>query len=257
MRHDTATKELIWSLPKAELHLHLEGTLEPEMMMQLAKRNNVSLGYQSVAELRDAYVFTDLQSFLDIYYAGCSVLVKEEDFYDLTIAYLERARAQGVCHAEVFFDPQSHTSRGVSFDTVVTGIHRALEEYRARFQLSSRLILSFLRHLSEDGALETLEAATPFLPWITAVGLDSSEVGNPPSKFARVFARAREKGLLAVAHAGEEGPPEYIWEALEILHASRIDHGVRCLEDAALVAHLVARDHPYGVPALEREAPRV
>jgi len=242
VRHDTATKELIWSLPKAELHLHLEGTLEPEMMMQLAKRNNVSLGYQSVAELRDAYVFTDLQSFLEIYYAGCSVLVQEEDFYDLTIAYLARARAQGVCHAEVFFDPQSHTSRGVSFDTVVTGIHRALEEYRARFQLSSRLILSFLRHLSEDDALETLEAATPFLPWITAVGLDSSEVGNPPSKFARVFARAREKGLLAVAHAGEEGPPEYIWEALEILHASRIDHGVRCLEDAALVARLVARE---------------
>lgn len=242
MRHDPASKELIWSLPKAELHLHIEGTLEPEMMMQLAKRNNVSLAYQSVAELRDAYVFTDLQSFLDIYYAGCSVLVHEEDFYDLTIAYLERARAQGVCHAEVFFDPQSHTSRGVSFETVVTGIHRALEEYRARFQVSSRLILSFLRHLSEDEALETIEAATPFLPWITAVGLDSSEVGNPPSKFARVFARAQEKGLLAVAHAGEEGPPEYIWEALDLLHASRIDHGVRCLEDAALVARLVARE---------------
>lgn len=241
MRNDIPTKELIWSLPKAELHLHLEGTLEPEMMMQMAKRNNVVLGYQSVAELREAYVFADLQSFLDIYYAGCSVLVEEQDFYDLTIAYLERARSQGVCHAEVFFDPQSHTSRGVSFETVVRGIHRALEEYQASFQMSSRLILSFLRHLSEDDALATLEEATPFLGWITAVGLDSSEVGNPPSKFTRVFARARERHLLAVAHAGEEGPPEYIWEALDLLHAARIDHGVRCLGDAALVARLVAR----------------
>lgn len=251
------SKEFIWSLPKVELHLHLEGTLEPEMMMEIATRNNIPLKYPSVDAIRKAYVFTNLQSFLDVYYAGCSVLVTEKDFYDLTIAYLQRAAAQGVCHAEVFFDPQSHTSRGVPFETVITGIHRALVEYETEFQLSSRLILSFLRHLSEADALETLEAATPFLGWIAAVGLDSSEVGNPPSKFAAVFHQARSKGLLAVAHAGEEGPPEYIWQALDLLHVSRIDHGVRCLEDPRLVARLVAEQTTLTVCPLSNVKLRV
>jgi adenosine deaminase len=242
-----ARKEFIWSLPKAELHLHLEGTLEPEMMMEMATRNNVPLAFPTVEAIRQAYVFKDLQSFLDVYYAGCSVLVTEQDFYDLTIGYLQRAATQGVCHVEVFFDPQSHTSRGISFETVITGIHRALVEYETKFGLTSRLMLSFLRHLSEDEAIATLDTATPYLDWITAVGLDSSEIGNPPSKFANVFARARSEGLLAVAHAGEEGPPEYIWQALTILHASRIDHGVRCIEDDRLVARLVSEQTPLTV----------
>ena len=233
-------KELIWALPKAELHLHLEGTLEPEMMMAMATRNSIPIKYATVDDIRAAYVFKDLQSFLDVYYAGCSVLVEEQDFYDLTIAYLERAAAQGVCHAEVFFDPQSHTSRGVPFETVVRGIHCALVEYESRFRFTSRLILCFLRHLSEEDAFSVLDAATPYLEWISAVGLDSSEIGNPPSKFAAVFDRARDMGLLAVAHAGEEGSPEYIWQALEILHAVRIDHGVRCLDDERLVARLAS-----------------
>jgi adenosine deaminase len=235
-----ANKELIWALPKAELHLHLEGTLEPEMMMEMASRNHVPIKYRTVDEVRAAYVFKNLQSFLDIYYAGCSVLVEEQDFYDLTIAYLQHAAAQGVCHAEVFFDPQSHTSRGISFETVIRGIHRALVEYETRFKLTSRLIPCFLRHLTEDDAFATLDAATPYLEWISAVGLDSSEAGHPPSKFAAVFDRARDLGLRTVAHAGEEGSPEYIWQALEILHAARIDHGVRCLDDERLVARLAA-----------------
>ena len=235
-----ANKELIWALPKAELHLHLEGTLEPEMMMMMATRNRVPIKFATVDDIRAAYVFKDLQSFLDVYYAGCSVLVEEQDFYDLTIAYLQHASAQGVCHAEVFFDPQSHTSRGVPFEAVIRGIHSALAEYESKFRLTSRLILCFLRHLSEADAFATLDAATPYLEWISAVGLDSSEVGNPPSKFAAAFDRARDKGLLTVAHAGEEGSPEYIWQALEILHASRIDHGVRCLDDERLVARLAS-----------------
>ena len=235
-----ANKELIWALPKAELHLHLEGTLEPEMMMMMATRNRVPIKFATVDDIRAAYVFKDLQSFLDVYYAGCSVLVEEQDFYDLTIAYLQHASAQGVCHAEVFFDPQSHTSRGVPFEAVIRGIHSALAEYESKFRLTSRLILCFLRHLSEADAFATLDAATPYLEWISAVGLDSSEVGNPPSKFAAAFDRARDMGLLTVAHAGEEGSPEYIWQALEILHASRIDHGVRCLDDERLVALLAS-----------------
>lgn len=234
------TRTFIESLPKAELHLHLEGTLEPEMMLEMAARNDVALKYPTVEAIRQAYVFEDLQSFLDIYYSGCSVLVTEQDFYDLTVAYLEKARSQGVSHAEVFFDPQSHTSRGVAFGTVVTGIHRALAEYESRFGMTSRLILSFLRHLSESDAVATLNEAIPYLGWIVAVGLDSSEVGNPPSKFAEVFTQAREKGLLTVAHAGEEGPPDYVWQALDLLHVLRIDHGVRCLEDEHLVARLVS-----------------
>ncbi|MGD0985416.1 MAG: adenosine deaminase [Acidimicrobiales bacterium] len=235
-----ANKELIWALPKAELHLHLEGTLEPEMMMTMATRNSIPIKYATVDEVRAAYVFKDLQSFLDVYYAGCSVLVEEQDFYDLTIAYLQHAAAQGVCHAEVFFDPQSHTSRGVPFETVIRGIHSALAEYESRFRFTSRLILCFLRHLSDEDAFAVLDAATPYLEWISAVGLDSSEAGNPPSKFAAVFDRARGMGLLTVAHAGEEGSPEYIWQALEILHAVRIDHGVKCLDDERLVARLAS-----------------
>ena len=210
-------KELIWTLPKAELHLHLEGTLEPEMMMAMATRNKVPIKFATVDDVRSAYVFKDLQSFLDVYYAGCSVLVEEQDFYDLTISYLQHAAAQGVCHAEVFFDPQSHTSRGVPFETVIRGIHSALVEYESKFRLTSRLILCFLRHLSQADAFVVLDEATPYLEWISAVGLDSSEVGNPPSKFAAVFDRARNMGLLTVAHAGEEGSAEYIWQALEIL----------------------------------------
>jgi adenosine deaminase len=246
-RQPTVSKDFIWSLPKAELHLHLEGTLEPEMMMALAKRNHVTISYPDVDAIRKAYVFTDLQSFLDIYYAGCSVLLTERDFYELTAAYLERAVSQGVCHVEVFFDSQSHTARGIPFETVINGIHRALTDYETTHGVTSRLILSFLRHLSEADAIATLKAAQPFLEWIAAVGLDSSEAGNPPSKFTKVYEQARNEGLLAVAHAGEEGSPAYIWEALDILHASRIDHGVRCLEDERLVDRLATESVPLTV----------
>jgi adenosine deaminase len=244
-------------LPKAELHLHIEGTLEPELMFELARRNGVSLPHASVDEIKRAYVFSDLQSFLDIYYAGCRVLVTEQDFYDLTQAYLARAAAQGVRHAEIFFDPQTHTDRGVPFETVVTGIHRALEDGRARLNITSGLILCFLRHLSEDAAMKTLAEALPYREWILAVGLDSSEVGHPPVKFRAVYDRAREAGLLAVAHAGEEGPPEYVWEALDVLKARRIDHGVRSIEDERLVARLVAEQIPLTVCPLSNVKLRV
>jgi adenosine deaminase len=244
-------------LPKAELHLHIEGTLEPELMFELAGRNDVRLPYASVDDVRRAYVFSDLQSFLDIYYAGCRVLLKEQDFYDLTWAYLERAAAQGVRHAEIFFDPQTHTDRDVPFETVVTGIHRALEDGRARLNLTSGLILCFLRHLSEAAAMRTLDEALPYREWILAVGLDSSEVGNPPVKFRDVYNRARESGLLAVAHAGEEGPPAYVWEALDVLKARRIDHGVRSIEDERLVARLVEEQIPLTVCPLSNVKLRV
>lgn len=244
-------------LPKAELHLHIEGTLEPELMFELARRNRVSLPYADVEAVRRAYVFDNLQSFLDIYYAGCAVLVTEQDFYDLTTAYLRRAVSQGVRHAEIFFDPQTHTDRGISFETVVTGIHRALEDGERGLGISSRLIMCFLRHLSGEAAVDTLEQASPFCGWITAVGLDSSEVGNPPSKFVAAFERAREMGLLAVAHAGEEGPPEYIWEALDSLGVRRIDHGVRCLEDPRLVDRLVEQEVPLTVCPLSNVKLRV
>jgi adenosine deaminase len=244
-------------LPKAELHLHIEGTLEPELMFELARRNGVSLPHASVDEIKRAYVFSDLQSFLDIYYAGCRVLVTEQDFYDLTQAYLARAAAQGVRHAEIFFDPQTHTDRGVPFETVVTGIHRALEDGRARLNITSGLILCFLRHLSEDAAMKTLAEALPYREWILAVGLDSSEIGHPPVKFRAVYDRAREAGLLAVAHAGEEGPPEYVWEALDVLKARRIDHGVRSIEDERLVARLVAEQIPLTVCPLSNVKLRV
>jgi adenosine deaminase len=223
------------AMPKAELHIHIEGSLEPELIFELAQRNGVSLAYPTVEALRQAYAFTDLQSFLDIYYAGASVLLTEQDFYDMTAAYLRRAQADNVRHAEIFFDPQTHTARGVAFDTVIKGIWRACQDS----PVSASLIMCFLRHLSEEEALATLEQATPYRDKIIGVGLDSSEVGHPPEKFARVFERARQLGLHLVAHAGEEGPPAYIESALDVLHVERIDHGVRCLDDAGLVQRLV------------------
>ena len=225
---------LVRAMPKAELHIHIEGSLEPELIFALAQRNGVKLAYGSVEELRRAYAFTDLQSFLDIYYAGASVLLTEQDFYDMTAAYLERARLDHVRHAEIFFDPQTHTARGVPFAHVIGGIHRACQES----PVSATLIMCFLRHLPEEDAAATLEMSLPYRDKFIGVGLDSSEVGHPPEKFARVFARCRELGLHVVAHAGEEGPPAYIWSALDVLHAERIDHGVRCLEDAELTARL-------------------
>jgi adenosine deaminase len=215
------------------------------------------LPYASVDDVRRAYVFSDLQSFLDIYYAGCRVLLKEQDFYDLTWSYLTRAAAQGVRHAEIFFDPQTHTDRGVPFETIVTGVHRALEDGRARFNITSGLILCFLRHLGEKAAMRTFGEALPYRNWILAVGLDSSEVGHPPVKFKGVYDRAREAGLLAVAHAGEEGPPEYVWEALDVLKVRRIDHGVRCLEDERLVGRLVEEQIPLTVCPLSNVKLRV
>jgi adenosine deaminase len=237
----------IRSLPKAELHLHIEGTLEPEMVFALAARHGVSLAYPSVEALRAAYRFDNLQSFLDVYYAGAAVLRDESDFHALTLAYLERAHADGVVHAEIFFDPQTHTARGVPLTAVIRGIHGALEAGQARFGISYRLILCFLRHLSAADAMATLEAALPYRRLLAGVGLDSSEAGHPPAKFAAVFARAREAGLAAVAHAGEEGPPEYITQALDVLKVRRIDHGVRCEEDAALTARLARERVPLTV----------
>jgi adenosine deaminase len=244
-------------LPKVELHVHVEGTLEPELMFELAARNGVRLPYGSVEEVRRAYEFTDLQSFLDLYYTGAGVLVTERDFYDLAWAYLTRVAGQTVRHVELFFDPQAHTDRGVPFETVVTGLHRALAEGGRRLGITSKLILCFLRHLSAEAAMATLEQALPFRTWITAVGLDSSEVGHPPEKFARVFERARAEGFRAVAHAGEEGPPDYIWQALDLLRVDRIDHGVRCLEDPRLVARLVAERVPLTVCPLSNVKLRV
>ncbi|SEQ73744.1 adenosine deaminase [Solimonas aquatica] len=237
----------IRGLPKAELHLHIEGSLEPEMLFELAAKHRVALPYTSVEALRDAYAFSDLQSFLDIYYAGANVLRDEEDFYALTRAYLLHAHADGVVHTEIFFDPQTHTERGIAFDTVIRGIRRALLEAQLELGITHRLILCFLRHLSAESAMATLRQALPYRDWITAVGLDSSERGHPPSKFVTVFDRARAEGLLTVAHAGEEGPPAYIVEALDLLHVSRIDHGVRCLEDEALVQRLVREQMPLTV----------
>jgi adenosine deaminase len=251
------TDVFVRTLPKAELHLHIEGTLEPELMFELARRNGIQLPYASVDEVRRAYVFSDLQSFLDIYYAGCRVLVKEQDFYDLTWAYLARAALQGVRHAEIFFDPQTHTDRGVPFEIVINGIHRALQDGEARFGITSGLIMCFLRHLSADAANRTLQEALPFQPWILAVGLDSSEVGHPPAKYKDVYDRAREAGLLAVAHAGEEGPPAYVWEALDILKVRRIDHGVRSVEDERLVGRLVEEQIPLTVCPLSNVRLRV
>ncbi|MGZ8290371.1 MAG: adenosine deaminase [Telluria sp.] len=227
-------RTILQQMPKAELHIHIEGSLEPELIFALAQRNGVSLNYPTVDALREAYAFTDLQSFLDIYYAGASVLLKEQDFYDMTAAYLARAHADNVRHAEIFFDPQTHTARGVPFETVINGIWRACQEG----PISATLIMCFLRHLPEDDALATLEEALPFRDKFIGVGLDSSERGHPPEKFCRVYERCRQLGLHLVAHAGEEGPPEYIETALDVLNVERIDHGVRCLESPELTARL-------------------
>ena len=238
---------LLRAMPKAELHMHIEGSLEPELIFELARRNRVALPYPSVEALRAAYAFTDLQSFLDIYYAGASVLLHEADFFEMGMAYFRRAAADRVVHAEIFFDPQTHTERGVPIGVVIEGLHRACETAQRELGVSALLILCFLRHLSEDAALATLEAALPHRDRFVGVGLDSSERGHPPEKFARVFARAGELGLHRVAHAGEEGPPAYIESALNVLQVERIDHGVRCLEDPALVARLAAERVPLTV----------
>ena len=230
--------ELLRQMPKAELHIHIEGSLEPELIFALAQRNGVALPYASVDDLRSAYAFTNLQSFLDIYYAGASVLLTEQDFYDMARAYFLRAAEDNVIHAELFFDPQTHTARGVSMQTVVNGLHRACVEAQADLGISAALIMCFLRHLSEEEAFETLEQALPFRDQIIGIGLDSGEVGNPPEKFARVFARCRELGFHLVAHAGEEGPPAYVWTALDVLKVERIDHGVQSSKDAALMQRL-------------------
>ncbi|SFB45674.1 adenosine deaminase [Azotobacter beijerinckii] len=235
------------ALPKAELHLHLEGSLEPELLFALAERNKVALPWADVDSLRKAYAFRNLQEFLDLYYQGAGVLRTEQDFYDLTWAYLQKCKAQNVVHTEPFFDPQTHTERGIPFEVALGGIARALEDGRRQLGISSGLILSFLRHLSEEEAFRTLEQALPFRNAFFAVGLDSSEVGHPPRKFQRVFERARSEGLLAVAHAGEEGPPEYIWEALDLLKVKRIDHGVRAAEDPKLLERLIDEQIPLTV----------
>jgi adenosine deaminase len=237
----------IRSLPKAELHIHIEGSLEPELAFELARKHGVKLPYDSVEALRRAYDFADLQSFLDVYYAVAGVLRDEDDFFALTWAYLQRVRDDGAVHVEIFFDPQTHTARGIPYATALAGITRALDKAQATLGISSRLILCFLRHLSADEAMRTLEEALPAKERLAGVGLDSSEKGHPPSKFAEVFRRARAAGLAAVAHAGEEGPPSYIVEALDLLHVSRIDHGVRCEEDTALCERLAAEQVPLTV----------
>ena len=247
----------IRGIPKAELHLHIEGTLEPELTFQLARKHGVTLKYPTVEALRAAYDFSDLQSFLDLYYAGADVLRDEEDFHALTMAYLRRAHADGVVHVEIFFDPQTHTDRGIAFATVLHGIRRALDDGEREFGITHRLILCFLRHLSADAAMATLEQALPYKEAIVAVGLDSSERGHPPAKFAAVFERARREGFLTVAHAGEEGPPAYIVEALDLLQVARIDHGVRCEEDPALVARLARTRVPLTVCPLSNVKLRV
>lgn len=239
--------ELIRALPKAELHVHIEGTFEPELMFAIAQRNQIQIPYKSVEEVKQAYNFHNLQSFLDIYYAGANVLVHEQDFYDLAWAYFEKCAEDHVVHTEMFFDPQTHTDRGVAFSTVIGGLKRACADAKAKFGISSQLIMCFLRHLSEEAAFETLEQALPFKQDIIAVGLDSSEVGHPPAKFERVFAKAREEGFLIVAHAGEEGPPEYVWEALDLLKVNRIDHGVRSEEDEQLMTRLINEKMPLTV----------
>ena len=245
------------ALPKAELHMHLEGSLEPELMFQLAERNRIQLPWDCVETLRSAYDFNNLQEFLDIYYQGANVLQTEQDFYDLTWAYLKKCEEQNVIHVEPFFDPQTHTARGVSMEVAITGISEALGDARDLLGISSGLILSFLRHLPEDDAFHTLQQAMPFRDLFFAVGLDSSEMGHPPSKFTNVFAKARAEGLLAVAHAGEEGPPEYVWEALDLLKVSRIDHGVRAWEDPRLMARLIEEQIPLTVCPLSNTKLRV
>jgi adenosine deaminase len=242
-----ALETYVRALPKAELHLHIEGTLEPEMMFSLAQKHGIQLPYASIEEVRRAYDFQDLQSFLDLYYAGADVLRDEDDFYAMTWAYLQKAHADGTVHVEIFFDPQTHTARGIAYETVLRGIHGALTQAQRSWGMTHRLILCFLRHLSEDEAQAALDAALPYREYIAGVGLDSSEQGHPPAKFARVFERARALGLAPVAHAGEEGPAAYIYEALDLLKVVRIDHGVRCEEDPQLVAQLARTRVPLTV----------
>ncbi|WP_263576933.1 adenosine deaminase [Acinetobacter pseudolwoffii] len=239
--------ELIRALPKAELHVHIEGTFEPELMFAIAQRNQIAIPYKSVEEVKQAYNFHNLQSFLDIYYAGANVLIHEQDFYDLAWAYFEKCAEDNVVHTEMFFDPQTHTDRGIAFATVINGLQKACNDAKAKLGISSHLIMCFLRHLSEEAAFETLEQALPYKDQIIAIGLDSSEVGHPPSKFERVFAKAREAGFLVVAHAGEEGPAEYVWEALDLLKVNRIDHGVRSEEDSELMQRLIREKMPLTV----------
>lgn len=243
--HDTA--DLIRRLPKCELHIHIEGSLEPELMLTLAHRNGVKLKYPSAEALRKAYQFRNLQDFLDLYYQGMSVLITERDFYDLAWAYLQRAHADNVRHVEMFFDPQGHTSRGIGFDTVVAGLTRAIAEARSRLGIEASLIMCFLRHLDEADAERTLDSALVFKDFITGIGLDSSEMGNPPSKFKNVFRRARDAGFFLTAHAGEEGPAAYVWEALDVLGVARVDHGNHALDDAALTARLAREQIPLTV----------
>jgi adenosine deaminase len=250
-------EKFINGIPKAELHVHIEGTFEPELMFKIAQRNNIKIKYKSVEELKKAYDFNNLQEFLDIYYSGASVLIHEQDFYDMTWEYMEKLHSQNVLHAEIFFDPQTHTDRGIQFSTVITGIHNALIDAEKKFGISTKLIMCFLRHLDEDQAFHTLDQSLEFKDWITGVGLDSSEFGHPPSKFQRVFEKAQTEGFLTVAHAGEEGPPEYIWEALNLLNVTRIDHGNRALEDDALVQLLAQKQIPLTVCPLSNLKLRV
>ena len=251
------TRDWLDRLPKVELHLHLEGSLEPELMFELAQRNRIELPFDSVEQVREAYQFSNLQDFLDIYYQGAEVLLLEQDFYDLVWAYLKKCQQQNVVHVEPFFDPQTHTDRSVSFETVINGISRALADGEKQLGISSRLIMCFLRHLSEEDAFDTLRQAEPFLDRLSGVGLDSSEKGHPPEKFSRVFARARDLGLLTVAHAGEEGPAEYVWTAIKDLKVSRVDHGVRSTEDPELMTYLVESRMPLTVCPLSNTKLRV
>lgn len=237
----------IQGLPKVELHLHIEGSLEPELLFELAQRNNIDIPYESPQALRKAYEFEDLQSFLDIYYQGANALRTEQDFYDLTWAYLERCKADNVIHTEIFFDPQTHTDRGIEFETVINGIHRAMQDGNEKLGITSQIIACFLRHLSEESAIETLQSIVKHKDKIVGVGLDSSELGHPPEKFKRAFQQAKEAGLLTVAHAGEEGPAQNIIDSVEMLGVSRVDHGVRCVEDASLVEALIESKMPLTV----------
>ena len=257
MNKDLSLIELIRRIPKAELHLHIEGTLEPELLFTLAERNGVKLKYNSIDELKRAYSYQNLQDFLDIFYAGAAVLRHERDFYDLTMAYLRKAKEQNIVHTEIFFDPQTHTSRGIAFETVINGIYRALEEGEKETGITSKLIMCFLRHLDEESAFETLNMALPFKEKIIAVGLDSSEKGNPPAKFRQVFEKALEEGFLTVAHAGEEGPAEYVRESVDLLKVSRIDHGYAAIDDNELINILLEKRIPLTMCPLSNQMLKV
>ena len=249
--------KIIQGIPKAELHLHIEGSFEPELMFEIAKRNNITLDYDSIESLKKAYKFNNLQEFLDIYYTGAQVLIHEQDFYDLTWTYLSKVHSQNVMHVEIFFDPQTHTDRGIEFDVVIKGIYKALERAKKELNISFKLIMSYLRHLSEEEAFKTLESSLPYKDWIDGVGLDSSELGNPPSKFIKVFEASAQHGYKLVAHAGEEGPSDYIWEALNLLNVVRIDHGNRCLTDDVLVKKLIDENIPLTLCPLSNIALKV